>query len=469
MKKLLLLFIFLVFIQGIANAQIKSKVDECFELTSIAFRMAEAPEYSRCGVPKYAKDIDSTFAPFLNHKLIQYAKDLRKQYGVSYNAISSAAACLEIRNGKVVLKRGIDISKISEVDKRWTPRTFNTFLKHLDDFYKKAKFRDFYTQHSDLYTAATQSLDERLATINIDWFESVFGEKLENPIVIASLTNGPSNYAFLAPDKTKRFGIAVGAGCDNKGEPAYSPGFVSIILHEFLHKYTNPRIYDNWAQIDSAAQKIYPYVKEYMYKIGYGSAQTTMVEWFDNLLVCIYFKEHPQIQKTINIPAAHFIAEHQNRGFIWMERSVLFMQHFFSNRERYPTIDSFMPELVNFINYTADHFDQVLNEFNNRQPYVVDVFPISGSTISSDLDSVIIRFSEPMYPFMGFHYVTDKSIPFPTFPKNPEWKDEYTLIIYVGKLDDGKTYGIAMPSYFFKSRKTYTMKDSFEYIFKVKQ
>ena len=37
--------------------QIQTKVDERFELTSIAFMLAGAPEYNQCGVRSYKQDI----------------------------------------------------------------------------------------------------------------------------------------------------------------------------------------------------------------------------------------------------------------------------------------------------------------------------------------------------------------------------------------------------------------------------
>lgn len=473
MKKLLLFLVLLLGISGFAvpnpaSAPLKSRVDECFELTSIVFRIVGAGGYTLCGVPKYAKDIDSTFAPYRDLQLIHYIKELReknKQNALSYDAVSSAAACLEIKNEKIVLKPGIDVSKISEMDSRWTPETFKTFVKYLNDFYKQSRFRDFYTNHADLYRMAEQRLDEYVSVIDVSWFESIFGEKLENPLVIVSLTNGPSNFAFVVPDKNKQFGIVVGTGSDGNGLPAFGSDFSLIILHEFFHKYANPRINDNWAQIDSAAQKIYSHIHEDMRKTAYGSAKATMREWFGNLMVILYCQDYP---KQTGIPVNYLIRRYQNLGFIWMERSVDFMQHFLKNRDKYPTLDSFMPQVVNFVNYTAENFDRVLDEFNHRQPYIVDAFPLPGSTVSADVDTIKIRFSEPMFTAHSLHPIEDESISRLPIAKMPWWQDSYTYIIPLrkGALQKGKTYGTKLSKSFFQSQKTYGMKEDFEFIFK---
>ena len=50
MKRLIFFVFVFSFITGITCGQIQTKVDERFELTSIAFMLAGAPEYNQCGV-----------------------------------------------------------------------------------------------------------------------------------------------------------------------------------------------------------------------------------------------------------------------------------------------------------------------------------------------------------------------------------------------------------------------------------
>ncbi len=477
MKKLLLFLVSLLGVSGFATtesapAPLKSHVDERFELTSIVFRLAGAKEYAQCSVPQYAKDIDRAFASYKNHKIIPFIEGERNKYGVSYGDVAAAAGLLEIKNGKVSINPDIDVSKLKKEDLgRWTPEAFKTFALYLNDFYKKSNFQDFYNKHSDLYRLAEERLDKRLAIIDIKWFGSVFGEELEDPIIVASLTNGPSNYGgTFGAGKTKKVRIVVGSGSDNKGMPAYAPGFVSIILHEILHSFTNRLSDEYWPQIDSVAtQKIYPHVREAMYRNAYASAKTTMLEWFNNLMVCLYFMEHPQIQKDTQISPAQLVASYQDRGFIWMDRSVQFMQDFIDNRDKYSTMDSFMPQVVEFVKHTAGHFDEVLYEFSIRKPYIVQVSPNLGETVTADTDTIFIRFSEPMRGDSGFTAMENKTIlPLPV--EKRWWKDGFTFVLVLKKdgLQKGKTYGAKFG--FFHSKKGYVMDGgggfSFIYTFK---
>ena len=53
MKKSFFLLFVLIMTSSICFGQFRSKVEERFELTSIAFMLAGAPEYNQCGIRSY--------------------------------------------------------------------------------------------------------------------------------------------------------------------------------------------------------------------------------------------------------------------------------------------------------------------------------------------------------------------------------------------------------------------------------
>ena len=77
------------------------------------------------------------------------------------------------------------------------------------------------------------------------------------------------------------------------------------------------------------------------------------------------------------------------------------MEHFRNHRNLYSTIKDFMPEIVSFVNYTASDFDNVLKEYDNKEPYITDIFPISNSILPLGIDTIQIRFSKPMFGAYG--------------------------------------------------------------------
>ena len=88
---------------------------------------------------------------------------------------------------------------------------------------------------------AETRLNTILVDLNAEWFKSMFGEgPYENTIVVASLCNGPGNYAFNGITKGEKRGIVIGCSTDKEGNPAYSRFLIVAIVHELLHHYTNP-------------------------------------------------------------------------------------------------------------------------------------------------------------------------------------------------------------------------------------
>lgn len=464
MKKLSILIILLLGSIHII-AQLKSQVNECFELTSIAFRLAEASEYSNNPFVNYSNEIDHYFEKYKKHRLISYIKELRVKQGIGYDAIPAAASFLNIKNGKVVARSDIKINQIKEVDKRWTKESLETFIILLNDFYRKTEFRSFFTQQVDLYNLAEERMDELLSNFNIDWFKTIFGEEILSPWVIISPNNGPNNYAFHIPSQNRTNGMVIGCGVDKNDKPVFNSNTMYLVVHEFLHNYTNNRISNYWNQVDSSAQIIYSHIKEDMRKNAYIDAKVTLNEWFTNLITIMYFQENPFKDLSIE----YTVRDYQTRGFIWLDRSVAFMKYFRNNRNLFITIDDYMPQIVGFINNTAINFDHVLNEFKNQYPYVIDVFPAQDSTIKPDIDTIEVRFSKPMIGAHGIELI-DNIMPVPRTVM-PSWKDEYTYIYVIDKsnLEKGKTYGFKLDHKYFQSTKRYPMKEDYTYTFKISE
>lgn len=463
MKRYFLLIILLLSSINVTLAQLKSQVNECFELTSIAFRLADAKEYVNNDISAYTGSIDKFFLKHHNHKLISHIRNIRDKYEIGYDVVAAAASFLDIRNGKVVIQAGIGISQINEVDSRWTEQDFGVFVNLLNDFYRDANFRSFYTKHTDLYKLTEKRIDEVLKEFNIDWFSTLFKD-IQEPLVIVSLCNGPHNYAFSIPSKNNRNGMVVGCVADSEGLPVFNKNLIFIIAHEFLHSYTNSCISNSWNQIGPAAQVIYSHAKEDMGKLAYKNAETTMNEWFTNLLSIMYLQDNP----TMNYPIQRLIGQHQNAGFIWMERSVIFMEHFRKDRNTFTTIDDYMPQIIGFINNTAKNYNQVLFEYDNRQPYIVDAFPAPGSLVKTDIDTIKIYFSEPMITADGLSPIDDENIIPIQWIAMPSWESKRTFTIPIdkNKLDSGKTDGIKLDHQYFQSEKRYSIKEDYIYTFK---
>lgn len=428
----------LVFSQT-AYSQTRSKVEERFELTSLMFALVGAPEYSQCGIPSYKEDIVNTFARYENSEPIEYVRELREKYHISYNAVVNAANLLELKDGKFRLQPQYDLKDIETHDHRWTSEQFGKFIRMANRFYKESDFQEWFDSHRDLYAIAEQRMDSLVNSVDTEWFEEFFGKPYDEDFKFyVSMINGPSNYSI--PE-----GVLMGIASDAEGLPDMVGTAGYTLIHELCHHYSNS-IREYTQIMVPSAEKILPHVYDKQRAAGYGLVETMIGEWFNELCTMMYYKE----RDDANVPVYLKIAD--DKGYIWMGRSMAFMEHFYENRDKYPHIDDFMPQIVAFFNYTADNIETVVKEYEMRSPYITEVYPAMGSDITS-YDKIIITFSQPMSGGYAFNGTGSDDENVKLLPAcRAYYIDDYRLAIELepDKLEPGCTYGLQMyPAFFF--------------------
>ncbi|WP_295939108.1 DUF4932 domain-containing protein [uncultured Alistipes sp.] len=477
MKRIAFIFIFICWINCCLGQPLTSKVEERFELTSIVCRLAGAEEYTKCKVPVYADKIDDYFKPTVNHPLIAYMKEIRNTYGISYDAISSLAYTLEIHSGNIRLQQGFDMSRMQDntdltrIDPRWTKAILTRYLTLLNDFYKKSWFRKFFESNQSLYATAKERMDLLLQKVDTQWFEEFFGEPFGSSDIYISLTNGSSNYALFHAVDDSRHGILIGCSADRNGDPDFNFITFRSTLHEFLHRFCNPLGEKYRPQMEPAATSIIPHIEKLLAKGGYGPVYFGS-EWLTRLAVLMYLRDHSPEQVPSQTAADHRV------GFIWQQRAVGFMENFYANRDRYRYFRDYMPQLVGFLGFTAREFEKVVAEFENRRPYVTNVYPAPGTEIDLSMEVVEfrIKFSEPMsmnsdgYWLLGDRLEKLEVTGIPADWKLAGWEDEYTYLVRLKSewIETGGIYGFVLNKSFTQSRNIYPMAEDFSFTFKIK-
>ncbi len=396
MRKLSIVFMTLLLMVSVAafgKSESKACVDERFEFTSIVWRLAEAQEYSQCAVPVYKVAIDKYFEKYKKHALIKYCKEIRKDYGVAYDAIASAAAYIEIEDRRVRMREGFVAESIINVDKRWTPETFAKYVELLDKFYRKTKFDKFYASQKPIYDEAEKNFEDMVlhSSLGLDWFKGFFGEEPESYMIYLCINNGPSNYGGTnAPG----YDVAAVMGCaytTSKHYVTYSPSAMNIVLHEFMHTFANPIADKYVSETKVITEMIFPYIKEQLYSGAYDEG-AIMYEWFTRLATIMYMKDAGNYRAVEMLITGDITA-----GFLWQRDAVEKMKEMEANREKYPTFESFVPELITFLESVADDMDKYMEQF--VAPEVVDVSPEIGSVIDCEgmeTLNITVKFSEPM-------------------------------------------------------------------------
>ena len=99
--KRLLLLLTMLSAEGFADAQIKVETSETVELMSIISRTAGFREYCMDNGGQYTSDTETWFSTYGQHPTVAYIKELRKNYGISYDAVMSMAVHLDTDGHKV--------------------------------------------------------------------------------------------------------------------------------------------------------------------------------------------------------------------------------------------------------------------------------------------------------------------------------------------------------------------------------
>lgn len=444
-----------------ASPSVTAFVDEKQELSATVWILAGCEEYDRGVYPPYYRDIQRYFKDFKSHPVMEFIRGMRDApdtvYVVSYNSVPCAARLLYIEDGHVRVKDGIDIAEYFRTqDPRWTEENFLKYAALLDDFYVKSDYHRFFEKHSRLYREYADSLQAGMRRlIDPEWFQDVYGEPLPDVSACVSPAYAWNNYS--GPDTLtqrllgyERTGYYPLIGVSSK--PKYASNMNvkgQTTIHEISHSFTGPVLEQYEDELLEIGEAIYPYMEQELYWAGYD-ASAVCGEFFNSLMTNLYLKEvYPSaLRKSINAD--------QNHGFVWMNEAVDFMDRFTENRDRYRTIDDFMPEFVEYMRSVASRMDSIA-----RRPTVKEIIPAVGSTVSPDLEEIRVIFSEPVETEMydvrtnpGYEpVIPNKWARYNRMAKKigrdgelVYYENDTTFVIKIGvPLESDKEYGIRLP------------------------
>lgn len=476
MKKQTIIFLFTILtsIVSAQNTVIETKVDERVELISVVCRLAGYEEYSQnydynqitYASPEYSKNVASYFEKFKSDSLIQFAKKIHKKQGIGYDAPMTFAISLEIKDNIQFI--GELEKNIEELDSRWTKESANEFLRLLNKFYIKTNFHSFFNQHKPVYNKMETAFNDAINNIRNEWFESFYGIKRENDFsIILSCLNGdgsygPKNifkngaqktYSILGPwifDSTLNIPIN------------YIQGIQETVIHEFNHSFCNPLIDKYMVGMERNSTRMFKCVKSTMKNQAYGSSKIMMSELLVRSCVIKYLEDNSQLNKSKLRKA--LINERLN-GFYWIDSVYSSLQRYAMHRDKYPTLESYMSELVKQIN--SFETKKYLIQYNKNRPELnIQTSIINGDiNVSPETNKLIVKFDRKMDTGAnGATYGKKGKKYHPEIIKaywNNENQQEWILEI---KLEPNKEYSIAFPCDWFRDENGYTGKKGTYYL-----
>jgi hypothetical protein len=330
-------------------------VDPRAELMSVIFRLAGSPEYGKTVLPGYAQHIEGYFARHRPHGVVTLARELRVTRGVGYAAPMNLAVHI----------RDITSMRVKEpadpwpdtLDKRWHTAETERFLVLARDFVEVTQFERFFASQAALYRDAVYKLQALLDRQGaLDWFDCFFGPRPQSEFrVVITPTNGTNNYAahVREGDKTITYCFLGVYQIDGRtGRAWFDSRVLSTVVHEFCHVYCNPVVEFLGPVLREAGERLYFPVHEQMTEQAYGNWQAMLIEYVVRACTVRY-----QQATKGPVAAERELATHARRGFIWIRELSALLAIYEEQRDIYPTLAAFSPDLIRFFNQLGTETD----------------------------------------------------------------------------------------------------------------
>ncbi|MHC4956713.1 MAG: DUF4932 domain-containing protein [Planctomycetota bacterium] len=382
--------------------RLQVQVDPRVELLSIIFRLAGNPEYNHLASKSpYSKDVEDHFKKWRRHAVVERARVLRRDRGVSFDAVMSMA--VHLKDANTLAERVPFDTPPERLDKRWKTDEARTFVYLARHFVEVTQFAEFFKKHRKLYEASAARVRKAASgRDHLAWFDAYFGgEARAKCTVMVGMLNGNSNYGVGVryPDGKEELTPVIGIyRWDENGLPVLGPDFLSLLIHEIAHSYANPLVDDHAKSLQRAGEAIFPRHAAIMRRQAYP---TWRIMFYESLVrACVVRYLHANEGADAAKKQAAFDA---TRGFAWTADLAALLATYEKQRDKYKTLGDFMPKIAEFFDKRAGKLAEA--------PRLASIEPANGATeVDPDLKAIVIRFDRPM---LNQWSVVKANAPFP--------------------------------------------------------
>ncbi len=369
------------------------KVDKRVELLSIVFRLADSQEYSSTDNVNYVQAIHDHFDKFKDHPLIKYIKQIRETNGIGYDAVMSMAIHLkQVPSLDPIIPFNSNIP-----DKRWGADVSTKFVLLLKQFYKDADCNNFFKSNSNHYSIAEKQFFELFKELDFDWYYKYYGKSPNESFnIIIALGNGGNNFgpSIDLPNESRKVYAIIGADSfDGNGAPIFSSDAnLPTLIHEFNHSFINYLTEIYKLSLVQSGEIIYQNQSAKMKRQAYGEWKTMISESMVRAAVIRYLMGHSADSLVIDKELKQQLAN----GFVWMKDLVDVFGQFEAQRLTYPTLESYMPKIVNFYDSIAPKIKEYDDAYLRQCAKVISTQPFNNgdTTVNPSTKEILFNFDK---------------------------------------------------------------------------
>jgi hypothetical protein len=461
MKKISLL-LFLVSLSLLPFAQVKKipnpVVDKRVELLSIVFRLAGNREYNSQDNVQYVQKIHAHFDKYKYDPLIAYARQLSDSSGIGYDAVMAMAISLR----QVPSLEPIIPFSIKTPDNRWSADDASKFSQLLRDFYKNADCKSFFRSCEKDYATAEKQFNVLFKKLDVNWYYKYYGKAPNETFnIIIGLGNGGNNYGphIDMPSGQKQVYAIIGAGTfDSTGKPTFeSDYYLPTLIHEFNHSFINYLTDKYEKSFSSPGKIIFENEKSKMKRQAYSNWKTMLNEALVRASVVRYLMSHEQDSSI----ADKEIKQQLSRGFVWMTDLVKLLGEYEAERNVYPTLESFVPRLVQFYDSVAPKIDFYDEDYLQHCAKLVSIQPFNDGDTSVDpaITEIRFNFDKKLDGIRYFFGPTKKGMDHYPMPVKFTFINNNNTILLKTKLKPDTEYEINMIGRMMRTEDGYAVQD----------
>ncbi len=329
-----------------AAGRIEAAVDRRVELFTLLARFAGFEEFNMAVARSpYSVAADSWFRDHKRHPALARLQALRRDHGVSYDAIASLAVHVE---DSIDLEERVDFATAPErLDKRWPVEQVRPLLDEVRDFVQVADSEGFFDTQEERFTQGAARLRAVIEGCKaLPWFDATFGARSgARYCAIPGFVCGGGNYGMgirYADGRDEEILPIFGCSSfDAAGVPTFGAEMAGLVIHELCHSYTNAFVDQLGEQLRPASTRLFDHDPEAMRRQAYGSWQTVAYETLVRATVVACLRATDG-----EAAGAKQAKEERDRGFLWVPALAADLDRFSADRKRWPTFADFLPELV---------------------------------------------------------------------------------------------------------------------------
>ncbi len=334
--------------------QIDVRVDENVELMTILAHLSGYHEY-RIHATSYADDVDTHFADYKDHPMIQYMMDIRKKNGIANDAVVSMAIRLERHDGKFCIVED-DPASLDSLDRRWSGVDKEAFFELLSDFYEVTHFDKFFQSHHDFYQKALDNYRNNVSNhLNANWFAQFYGKETTDKFsVIIYFCNVGSTYAlgYHLKDRAREVSWVICYFIDDEGNPAYNVSFLPGLVNGYNEMYEDLfRDEVFMKDLEESGEYLFNSAIWSMYNVGWRQWDVVMGHSFSIAVGICYLMDNGYKPEEVQQKILYYMGYNMH----WIPGLVKQFRIYQTKQKKYRTMENYRPEILKFFNsYAAE-------------------------------------------------------------------------------------------------------------------